>query len=897
MAKEINSKSEGVTLFRFSASDLKSMIIDKNSPQGIVRRAELQRHMGVLSSMGINDLSVLGKLTISGNAMTPNGLVSKRASASSAKSVAFASARKWNGTTSTFVSLGKGGSATLLASEPLKTGGGAVPSGKGKEILLFPWCYLAADELEFAAGTTIILQSPQQHLVILARKLTVGANVSLTYERLPDSPHTRPGKPVKPVTPATPPAFSEGTRGTDGNNGSPGEAGIGLVTDPGAPAVPEVQVWVLETTGFFHVDLQGQNGGQGGQGGDGGDGGNGGQGSKAVHAKVAGWTDGPGDGGDGGNGGRAGDGGPGGAGASGGQFTLYAPESLIQALVSSGINILVGPGNGGAGGMAGLPGVGGTGGPIGESGSNSDRAKRHVGANGSLGAPGVQGTNGSPGTNSTSATVKLIGISPDEFTTALLGPAVINLSPPYAKEGDTVSILGKNLAATDKVMMKHGSGAAVECVTKMFPSAAASFVVPNVAGGHCDVYIRQTDGTESNRGTVYVMPTLAGVENGPRVKPGSTVKIYGTGFSPGASVLINGVDICPPTTFIDAHTLQAVIVRPLDLIENPTTAAGEPVQLSVRLGDLVHAHHLSNAVPIILDTFRMLVFGDSTMWGNGLPDAQKFHALVEAKVRTGIGGRIGVYRTVAAHNGAIIGNGDTTTVPELNGEVPTKYPTILQQVDKLACLPDAQYVDLVLVDGGINDVKLSVIFDWTQSDSDLISRVEQYCHQDMRVLLTKIALAFPTARIINTGYFAPIAEGSNNQLWEQVLLSAVAVFGFEIKLPVHMSDIKRRSKIFATTANNLLNAAVAETNTALGGAPRIFFADPKFGPDNGVFCSDPWLWGLKLDLSPEDDIAGWRAGICEDQSDKVTFCKRSSMGHPNVKGAKKYAEAIYPLLA
>jgi lysophospholipase L1-like esterase len=436
-------------------------------------------------------------------------------------------------------------------------------------------------------------------------------------------------------------------------------------------------------------------------------------------------------------------------------------------------------------------------------------------------------------------------------------------------------------------------------LTTMFPSAAASFVVPKVAGGHCDVYIRQADGTESNRDTVYVMPTLAGVENGPRVKPGSTVKIYGTGFSPGASVLINGVGICPPTTFIDAHTLQVVIVRPIDLVESPATAGGEPVQLSVTLGDHEPAHNISNSLPIVLDTFRMLVFGDSTMWGCGLLDEHKFHALVEAKVRKGIG-RIGVYRTVAAHNGAIIGNGDTTTGPELNGEVPTKYPTILQQVDKLASLPDAQYVDLVLVEGGINDVQLKVIFDWRQSDQSLISRVEQYCHQDMRVLLTRIASAFPTARIINTGYFAPIADGSNNQLWEQILLSAVAVFGFEIKLPVHMSTIKHRSALFATAQKDALKAAVAETNTALGGgAPRVFFADPNFGPDNGVFCSDPLLWGLKPDLSPEDEIADVRSGICEAQAEsgRVAFCKKSSMGHPNVKGAIKYAEAIYPLLA
>ena len=50
---------------------------------------------------------------------------------------------------------------------------------------------------------------------------------------------------------------------------------------------------------------------------------------------------------------------------------------------------------------------------------------------------------------------------------------------------------------------------------------------------------------------------------------------------------------------------------------------------------------------------------------------------------------------------------------------------------------------------------------------------------------------------------------------------------------------------FAEKANESLSKAVGELNAELGDEPRAFFADPKFGPHNGVFGSDPWLWGAR----------------------------------------------------
>ncbi|WP_394138412.1 hypothetical protein [Cytobacillus oceanisediminis] len=83
---------------------------------------------------------------------------------------------------------------------------------------------------------------------------------------------------------------------------------------------------------------------------------------------------------------------------------------------------------------------------------------------------------------------------------------------------------------------------------------------------------------------------------------------------------------------------------------------------------------------------------------------EKFHSLVAAAVQTRAGG-IGFYKEVFAHSGAIIGADNTEVHPRLPGEVPSKFPTILQQVDMFTGLED--FVDLILLDSGFNDIEIT----------------------------------------------------------------------------------------------------------------------------------------------------------------------------------------------
>jgi hypothetical protein len=849
-----------------------------------VYMAALQAHCALLLGAGISDLGALGKMGIGGNVIIPTGLIRPSVSGNQRRGVALFSEayqirRDARGAQFQKIS----GTAALLQAIPLTIG-----SRRQGLDLLVNVSYLVAETLTLAAGTNLILLNPLQHLIILADQLIVGPNVTITYERAPTATPAVPPKPEKPATPSQPAPFSQGGTGTGGIAGVHGGMGQSF------NAAPEIEIWTLDIVGTPAVDLRGQNGGPGGTGGPGGDGGNGGQGSNGKDAWV-GCKYGPGGGGNGGIGGRSGDGGLGGNGGPGGRFQFFAPSAEIASLVSGGFYFSVDGGQPGAGGAPGAPGAGGAGGPIGgyPPSCKGAAASRTVGTAGAPGPVGQPGPAGHAGPVSGSDPVKFVPIQPADFLTALAKPAIISLSTSYAHEGDQVSVNGKDLAATDIVKFQVSASVVVPCKTTVFSSTSATFVVPAVPGGPRAVFIEQSDGTRTNPSTLYVLPTVTGLENGPRVRPGTSTKIFGTGLAPGARLIINGMDM-GATTYIDPHSVSAVIVRPSGGVQpNPD---GEVVALQLALQDLTK----SNATQIILDTYKMVVVGDSVAWGCGLTESDKFSTLVEQRVKQLSGGEIGVYREVAAHTGAIIGSGFTVLKPQLHGEVPSDWPTILQQVAAFAGQPNAQFVDLVLVDGGINDLGLSTLFDW-ESAVDLGAATAQYCLTDMKELLVAVGNTFPTARVVVTGYFAPLSSESADSGAEQLMIAILAASGFD----VHAVTASQREKVylrcsfFQTQANNCLAQAVAATNTAFGGPARVFFADPQFGPSNAVFASVPWLFGLNADFSPQDAMKGDRAGYCATQAsdDDKQFCVRASMGHPNRSGAEAYANAIYPFLA
>ncbi|MGM0875732.1 MAG: IPT/TIG domain-containing protein [Bacillota bacterium] len=846
-------------------------------------------HKAVLESVGITSLSSLGTLNLSGNLIPQAGLTKPEPNLI-ANLTYFQSAYKVTNTANVPSLQPAGGQASLLKAIPLpsKTVSAASDPNITSQINI-DTAYWVATEINLQDNTTVVLKQPQRYLILIAEKITVGQNVTFTWERPIKS---IPPKPWKPGTPAQAPTSSSlvGITGTNGTHGVKG----GRAAD--GHSAPELEVWVLDMVGRPAFDLKGQ---EGIQGGDGQDGGNGGQGGKGKPAQLD-WSGfckaGAGAGGNGGPGGNAGPGGDGGHGGHGGKLSLFAPQPVINQYLQ-GFYITVDGGRGGIGGQSGYPGIGGAGGPVGDSvkanfGVVCGPGPRTAGYKGPDGYRAGQGVSGYDG-GKFAEPISMRIIDADDFRSKLLEPVIFEVNPAYTFAADSVTLKGKRFTKSDIVLIDG-----LPAQTIVYSDTSLQFSVPLLKGGQHTLQVKQVDGTLSNKASLYVKPKVTSAHQDnqvtTRVSPGSRVSLIGNGFTENSIVRVNDQDM-PDVTLLSPTQLEFTMVRPASVEENPS---GEQVKAQVFLSDGTP----SNIINLVLDTFHMLVIGDSVSWGQGLAPHEKHYSLVGNAVKTRLG-NIGHYTQVLAHSGAIIGVNDTTTIPVTDGEVPNSYPTIMQQCDLF--VGDTTKSDLILIDGGINDVNLRTVLN-PFTDIELTELHRKHFLDHTKILLNKAAETYPHAKIIVTGYYPPVSEHSDLSAVEVLLVAlGIAVQGIPGGVGAgfltrqHLGIIHARSMQLANESRLFLQQAVDETNALLVGDKRIFFADPDIGPEHSALTDDPYVFGINLDMSPQDFIASERLVSCTEAGcTGIDFeiCKRASIGHPNQKGAIAYANAIYPFL-
>ncbi|MEO8034849.1 MAG: family 1 glycosylhydrolase, partial [Acidobacteriota bacterium] len=731
--------------------------------------------------------------------------------------------------------------------------------------------------------------------------LIVGDNVTFTWELPPEPADAMrklvpdPGKPraLRPPKPHTP--QKPGEKGEAGLAGLPARTYSGV---DGANA-PEIELWTLSIHGAPAFFLDAQDGFAGAEGCDGGAGGDGAKGRNET-ANLVGVCDlSARPGGDGGKGGAAGEGIRGGDGGKGGQLFLYAPEAVLVAYGSAGFSVSADGGRGGPGGIPGAPGPGGDGGAPGDTivcipypgyqGGPSTKGK-----DGDQGGRGAAGAQGQPG-DSHPAPFHFLPIDVAMFKRKLTDPAIIALTGPSGValdtvfEGDAISVTGLRFAATDHVEIDG-----VKVRPGFVDAGHLTFAVPASGAGRRIVQVVRTDGARSNPATLRVGAQIVAPVAGARLRPGTTLEIRGKGFTSDCRVEVNQ-SAMPDFEFVDAHTIRCRLVRPPNVTRN---AAGEPVELRVVFTDQVRTAPVS----LVLETFRMAVFGDSILWGQGLEEHDKIDVMVEKGIQRRQG-EIGVYRDNFAHSGAIIGfTGGVVLHPPfsaLDGEIPTDGPTIFEQVDMLTSHPET--VDLVLVDGGINDINFRNILKSTD-DHALLRLIEKYCRGHMLALLRRVSAQFPAARVIVTGYYPIVSENSDPdplKLAGLVQILAGGVIDPGVPLPGLLAS---NCRIFAEHSEKCLQSAVDTINRELSdaspsSADRVTLVVPPFGARNSVFAEEPWAFAGKLDtvLNPQDEVAQHRKEVCSVAPERRTNrwqCERASAGHPNKEGAKQYAGEI-----
>jgi hypothetical protein len=321
-----------------------------------------------------------------------------------------------------------------------------------------------------------------------------------------------------------------------------------------------------------------------------------------------------------------------------------------------------------------------------------------------------------------------------------------------------------------------------------------------------------------------------------------------------------------------------------------------------------------------VDTFRIASFGDSIIWGQGLLEAQKFTMLVADAVTARRNGAIATFALDrCAHSGAtvspVIGELPDPAAPrppgDFTGECPTSVPSITAQLSAWLSPPlsmERHDIDLVLVDGGINDVDVRTILDPFGSDTDLAKTATAACFSAMNGVLTTVLTAFPNAKVVVTGYY-PIVSNQTDMAFMIPVLGGLGLLGTLVvapvagALPVGLGVIGAalfvawarqrlidRSAIFAASANASLASSVA----AFG--PRVALAVPAFGPANAIFAPDAFVFGVGLStagLVALDPVAGSRVATCGAGN---VITRVASIGHPNAKGSKAYADAVVATL-
>lgn len=320
-----------------------------------------------------------------------------------------------------------------------------------------------------------------------------------------------------------------------------------------------------------------------------------------------------------------------------------------------------------------------------------------------------------------------------------------------------------------------------------------------------------------------------------------------------------------------------------------TTADGHPVTPT----ELELAH----------DFFYLAAVGDSVVWGNGLAERDKFSRRVASEIQQRTQRR--VVLQVHAISGARIVPDPTDIICRVhcNGEVQQASTSVMTQVDLLVA-PEA--LELVLVDGCINDIGVSTILSPMTLPDDLASLVQSACHDEMVKLLEKVRAAAPAAAIVVSGYYPILsAESSPPEASQYFAVQSVDTATDETDT---LDDAVSNATAFYSFSTQALAAAVQDANPE--GTARIALADAGFGPENALFASDPLLWGLTanrvqqaaadqgLTLYPEDPLASLRAGICfRGGIPDPLSCLYASVGHPNPAGAERFADAIIAQLA
>ena len=316
---------------------------------------------------------------------------------------------------------------------------------------------------------------------------------------------------------------------------------------------------------------------------------------------------------------------------------------------------------------------------------------------------------------------------------------------------------------------------------------------------------------------------------------------------------------------------------------------------------------------------RLVALGDSIVWGQGLSVESKFVNIVTQRLPQ-IAGRVGKSENYA-HSGATLMNEPSDPLKVLataNGEVPRSSNSIRTQ---LAAVTDPKTVDIVIVNGCINDVgSNSIVLPGRSSQSAWRSIATERCLAPMKTLLVEVLAKFPNARVVVPGYY-PIflpddgkssslrlstfgaignwVEDKIDDLSDSLLGKAIdSACGDDTKCEKTTSSktlragLASRSRWWAEESSRALREAV-DTVSRSNRTRKLAFAPVTFSSGDGVGQAHSKLWNPG-EIDPRSSDRSVECKRAREKAPKLNFkrCVLASSFHPNTRGAKHYADAV-----
>lgn len=325
--------------------------------------------------------------------------------------------------------------------------------------------------------------------------------------------------------------------------------------------------------------------------------------------------------------------------------------------------------------------------------------------------------------------------------------------------------------------------------------------------------------------------------------------------------------------------------------------------------------------------FDFLVIGDSLIWGQGLPEEQKFYYLTKEWLQREVfGEKRRVNLKVKAHSGASINlrqfESDALQKAKIDEnaffhpEINISFPSIRAQVEAARReYENPETVDLIMLTGGITDIRLSVILNPLKSNDELKRDIAAHCNQKMFELLEHTAKEFPNALIAIGGYYPFL---SKNTPASRIFSNLLAIYDVPqplkalINNPLNRRILKRyrkkmveRSTIWAENSTLEFQKAINRLNAKFE-TPRAVFIESPITEAHCIGTKNPLLHEIKNGKA-QDALAAERKSVCKETLDKLRkstdlklktrTCELATVGHPNAEGSKAYAEAIKAKLA